>query len=113
VHHDFSAPRQLTAAVSGATVKFADFDIVRGATLVESTSWKNPPLMCVCHETVTIANANGTTSHATATTVVFPLQLFALAIAALIMLILVTWLVRRRFHSRVATEARRLNDEGE
>ncbi|GIH28661.1 hypothetical protein Aph01nite_69710 [Acrocarpospora phusangensis] len=106
VHRDFRGPTRLHAEVGGSEVPFPDFTVVRGATREVSLDW-NPPLMCVCHATVSIAG-----SARTVRIVVFPVHLVGGLLGGLLVLLLLAWFVRRRYRARVLTAAAAMNDGG-
>jgi hypothetical protein len=104
VHHDFRGTAPLTVESAGSATAFPDFTVVRGATREVSTVWY-PPLMCVCHPTVTFAGGDGAPQTATATVVVFPVDLVAgLVLAAVVVALALRWR-RRRYRAAVRRAA--------
>lgn len=107
VHRDFRAKGRLYVDAAGDRVGFPDFTVLRDSTREVAARW-NPPLMCVCHATLRVANANGTESTATVRIVVLPLHLMALLTGATVALLLFRWFLRRRFRARVLAAAESL-----
>jgi len=101
VHRDFRADRALQLSADGSSAGFPDFTVVRGGSRDITTAWK-PPLMCICHPTVSFVNADGSLQTVTVQVIVFP---FVLAAIILVLLLagLVAILVRRRRRSRART----------
>jgi hypothetical protein len=104
VHRDFRAGAPLTVSSAGSTATFPDFTVMRGGTRDVNTVW-DPPLLCICHPTVTYLNADGMPETATATIVVFPLDLFAgLIVAAIAVVFALRWR-RKRYRAAVLRAA--------
>jgi hypothetical protein len=103
VHRDFRGATQLKVGGAGATV-FPDFTVVRDSTRDISTTW-NPPLMCVCHPKVSVVDAGGVTHTSTIRVIVFPVPLAAIALGALVLLVLIAYLLRRRYRRDIARAA--------
>ncbi len=104
VHRDFRADSPLVVDAAGSTTAFPDFTVMRGATRDIATVW-DPPLMCVCHPTVTFANADGSVQSEAIQVIVFPLHLLGIAsAAALVIVIAVRWR-RRHFQASVQRAA--------
>ncbi|WP_066376388.1 hypothetical protein [Herbidospora mongoliensis] len=95
VHRDFRDLSRLHARVGGSEVVFPDFTVVRGATREVTTSW-DPPLMCVCHATVSVGD-----SSRTVRIIVFPLHLLGVLLAVLLALLLLALFVRHRNRARL------------
>jgi hypothetical protein len=76
VHRDFRGTTPLTVTGGGATSEFGDFSIPRGSPRVVSTEWK-PPLVCICHPTVSFNNAKGAVQSAGFRVIIFPWWLAA------------------------------------
>jgi hypothetical protein len=104
VHRDFRGRGRLRAEVGGGSVTFPDFTVLRGSTREITARW-NPPLMCVCHATVSVPGSGGTPSAATVRIIVFPVHLVATVLGALLALLLLSWFVRRRFRTKVRAAA--------
>ncbi len=104
VHRDFRGDAPLTLTSAGSATTFPDFTVLRGAIRDVNTVW-DPPLMCICHPTVTYLDAAGVPQTATATVVVFPVDLFAgLVLLAVAIAFAVRWR-RRRFEAAVQRAA--------
>src|SRR6476469_1974304 len=95
VHRDFRSTNRLHLDVGGSATAFADFTVMRGATRDISTTW-DPPLMCVCHPSVSIVSADGTVRTTTIRVIVFPLQLLGISVGVVMVLAAGFWLRRRR-----------------
>jgi hypothetical protein len=102
VHHDFRGGHRLHVAVGGTNVSFPDFTVLRGSTRQVTARWAHPPLMCVCHATVTMRAADGTTTAVKTTTVIVPIHLVAFVVLGLAALVLLAWFTRRRYRAQVA-----------
>ena len=107
VHRDFRAKGRLYADAGGDRVGFPDFTVLRNSTREVAARW-HPPLMCVCHATLRVANADGTQSATTVRIVVIPLHLMAVLAGATVALLLFRWFLRRRFRARVLAAAESL-----
>jgi hypothetical protein len=107
VHRDFRGASPLLLKASGAPTRFSDFTIIRGSERRITTEW-NPPVICVCHVSVAIANADGTPQLRTVRVIVFPVRIAALLLAALMAVIVGLRWRRRRYAAHVRDEARRL-----
>jgi len=107
VHHSFrGAGQQLTAVAAGTRIWFPPFTVLRESTVSMTARWANPPVMCVCHITVSVVTA-GHRSLASVTVVIFPLAQALAGIAVLTALVLAFLLARRRSRLRDAYEAGR------
>lgn len=104
VHRDFRADSPLLVDSAGGTTAFPDFTVLRGATRDVATAW-DPPLMCICHPTVSFSNAGGSIQTATVQVIVFPLHLLGIAIAAALIILLVVRWRRRHFRATVLRAA--------
>jgi hypothetical protein len=104
VHRDFRAETRLNLDASGSPSAFPDFTIVRGATRDIATTW-DPPLLCVCHPTVSFRNADGSVQTATVRVIVFPLYLLGILVGALLVLFVGLRVWRRRYRVNVARAA--------
>jgi hypothetical protein len=104
VHRDFRGLTPLLLEASGGAEPFPDFTVMRGGTRDITTTW-NPPLMCICHPSVTVANADGTESTRSVRVVVFPLWWALGTVGVLLLLVAGAWLVRRRFRASVLEAA--------
>lgn len=103
VHRDFRGPSALKLQ-SGSDTSFPDFTVARGATRDVTAAW-DAPFVCICHPTVSIANAGGTISTATIRVIVFPWHLLLGVLAALGVVFLLMRLGRRNFRAQVAKAA--------
>jgi hypothetical protein len=110
VHRDFRGRSALTVDAAGSPRPFPDFTVLRGGTRVVATTW-DPPLLCVCHPSITVANDNGQTSTVTARVVVLPLHLIGAVVAVLVLAWLAWRLGRRRYRAAVAAAAAAHADE--
>jgi hypothetical protein len=108
VHRDFRGRGRLRVRVNGKTAAFPDFTVLRGSTRETTLRW-NPPLMCVCHATVSVPGRDGTTSAITVRIIVFPLHLLTILLGVLLGVLLLSWLVRRRYRAKVLTAAAALH----
>ncbi|MCW2749921.1 MAG: hypothetical protein JWR83_1031 [Aeromicrobium sp.] len=107
VHRDFRGASRLLLKASGASTYFGDFTIVRGSDRRISTQW-DPPLICVCHVSVAIANADGKPQLRTVRVIVFPVRIAGFLLAALIAVLGGLRWRRRRYAAHVRAEAKRL-----
>jgi hypothetical protein len=108
VHRDFRGATQLKVRAAGAAAAFPNFTVLRSSTRNISTTW-NPPLMCICHPRVSIVNANKTIQSMSTRVIVFPLPQLGIAVGALLGLVLIIYLMRRRYQTSVISAAERLN----
>lgn len=104
VHRDFRAPASLVVDAAGSPLLFPDFTVTRGATRNVSTNW-DPPLMCICHPSVTFVNADGSVQSATVRVIVFPLHFVGLILVVVAAGIFVLWFSRRRYRMSVELAA--------
>lgn len=98
VHRDFRGATALQ--VGSSTSSFPDFTVLRGSTRDISTTW-DPPLMCICHPSVSVTDADGTVHTSTIRVIVFPLPQALILLGALLLLALAFVLLRRRFRAHV------------
>jgi hypothetical protein len=111
VHRDFRGTSPLVVDAAGARAVFPDFTVLRGGSRDISTTW-DPPLVCICHPTVSFANADGTVQTATVRVVVLPLDLLgALVVGAALIVLGIRWR-RRRYQASVLKAAARLRSAG-
>ncbi|MEV6984400.1 hypothetical protein AB0M95_24530 [Sphaerisporangium sp. NPDC051017] len=108
VHRDFRGPQRLRVEVGGDTVAFPEFTVLRGATRQVTAQW-NPPLMCVCHATVSVPAPVGVSRTATVRIIVFPLDLLALLVSVVFVALTTGWFVRRRYRAKVLAAAAALH----
>ncbi|MDQ1399856.1 MAG: hypothetical protein QOK20_1788 [Acidimicrobiaceae bacterium] len=108
VHRDFRGATPLKISASGTAAAFPDFTVMRGATREISTTW-DPPLMCICHPSVSVVNADGTRHSMTVRIIVLPLPGLGIIAGAALMLAIGGWLARRQFRASVTKAAVRLN----
>jgi hypothetical protein len=104
VHRDFRGQIPLLVDAAGDAEPFPDFTVMRGGTRDISTTW-DPPLMCICHPTVSVVNADGVTSTRSVRVIVFPVPLAAGVLAALLTLYVGYRLARRRYRANVVRAA--------
>ncbi|WP_375423217.1 hypothetical protein [uncultured Friedmanniella sp.] len=95
VHRDFRGPTAITVHAAGKPASFPDFTVPRGTSRDTSTTWQ-PPLVCICHPSVSFPNADGTLQTSTIRVVVFPWPLALGVLAALLVVLLLLRLRRRR-----------------
>ncbi|MET8142137.1 hypothetical protein ABZU32_17660 [Sphaerisporangium sp. NPDC005288] len=108
VHRDFRGRGRLHVRVGGDDLTFPDFTVLRGSVREVATRW-NPPLMCVCHATVSVPAGDGTRRTATTRILVFPVHLLAVALGLAALLALLVWYARRRYRAKVLAAAAALN----
>jgi hypothetical protein len=104
VHRDFRGTRRLGVDAAGQPQAFPDFTVTRDAVRDISTTWE-PPLLCVCHPTVSFTNADGTRETATARVIVFPMHLLAI-LAGVALLVFAIMRLRRRAAKRDGAHAK-------
>jgi len=110
-HRDYLPPRLLHATAGGQRVDFPSFTVLRGSARELTTSWDNPPWVCICRARVATDDGNGRQIVATARIIVFP----ARATAGLLLLVVGISLLgrglrRRNTHSRKAALDRARQD---
>lgn len=105
IHRDFRGTGRLDVRVGGATVPFPEFTVLRGTGRQVTTTWRNPPLVCFCKATVSVTDGDGVVHLATASVVIFPVHLVAIALVIGLLLILVIRFRRRRFRRHVLAAA--------
>lgn len=108
VHEDFRAPSPLTVQAPGKPAAFPDFTVPRNAVRNIATTW-DPPLLCVCHPTVTLTGPDGVTQSDSIRVIVFPWDLFAGLVGAGLLIALAVRLLRRRYQASVARAAAALH----
>ncbi len=117
VHRDFRGKGKMHVEVGGRRVAFPDFTVLRDSAREVTARW-NPPLMCVCHATLSVPGSDGKASPPTIRIIVFPVQLAATLLGVLLILLLLGWFVRRRYRAKVLAVASALiadqaaNDDG-
>jgi hypothetical protein len=111
VHRDFRGGSRLTVDVGGGAVAFPDFTVLRDSIRDVSTTWE-PPLMCVCHPTVSIVDAGGVVRTVSVRVVVFPLYQLGILIAVLVLLVLITRRWHRGLRAASARAAHRARPDG-
>jgi len=117
VHRDFRGKGRMHVEVGGGRVAFPDFTVMRGSTREVTARW-NPPLMCVCHATLSVPGSDEEVNAPAVRIIIFPLHLAAALFGVLIVLLLLGWFVRRRYRARVLAVASALsadqaaNDDG-
>lgn len=107
VHRDFRSKTGLTIHTAGSTAVFPDFTVLRGSTRDISTTW-DPPLICVCHPSVSFTNADGSIQSATVRVIVFPLYQLGIVLVVLALVVLGALWWRRRYRANVASAAAKL-----
>lgn len=104
VHRDFRGQTPLLLEASGEAEPFPDFTVLRGGTRDVTTSW-DPPLMCICHPSVTIRNADGATSTMSVRVLVFPVGWALALLVSLVLALVAQRLARRRYRANVLKAA--------
>ena len=112
VHRDFRGKGRLHVEVGGGRVAFPDFTVMRDSTRQVTARW-NPPLMCVCHATLSVPGPDGTAKAEAVRIIIFPAHLAAILLAVLLALLLLGWFARRRYRAHVLAAATALRtDQG-
>jgi hypothetical protein len=111
VHRDFRGTTPLKIGASGAAAVFPDFTVTRGSMRNITTTWQ-PPMMCICHVQVKIANADGTSHSVTVRVIVFPLPQVLAILGGALLLGLLVFLLRRRYRGNIRRAAIALNRAG-
>ncbi len=111
VHHDFRQPSPLTVTGAGTAKPFPDFTVPRDSVRDVATTW-NPPLLCVCHPTVTMTSADGGVRAQTVRVIVFPWPWFAAGLGAVLLVLLLVRVARRRYRVTVTKAAAALSTGG-
>lgn len=109
VHRDFRDGAPLTVDTAGDAAPFPDFTVIRGSVRDISTTWE-PPLMCICHPSITFVNADGTVQTVTARVIVFPLHLLIIAMGVLALIALLVYVRKRKPAPRHGIETGRSDD---
>lgn len=107
VHRDFRGDTPLLLDASGTAASFPDFTVPRDSVRDITTTW-DPPLICVCNPSVTVTNADGTTSSQSVQVIVFPLPSVLAVLAALLLLVGGYHLARRHYRASVRKAAAEL-----
>lgn len=108
VHRDFRGVTRLSVQSAGHGTPFPDFTIPRGAVRDISTTW-DPPMMCICHPSVTVTDATGSAQTLTIRVIVFPWLPVTIALAVLLLVIVGVKIARLRYHANVVTAAAALH----
>jgi hypothetical protein len=108
VHHDFRKPSPLTVTGSGTAEPFPDFTVPRGSTRDIATTW-DPPFLCICHPTVTMTSSSGGLQTQSVRVIVFPWPWFAAGVGAVLLVLLVVRVSRRRYQASIARAAAALS----
>jgi hypothetical protein len=104
VHRDFRGPGALQVHSSEPDTAFPDFTVPRDSVRDIATSWK-PPLVCICHPTVSIDNTGAARQTETIRVIVFPWPILAGALAAALLIFFLVRLSRRRYRANVLRAA--------
>ena len=108
VHHDFRKPSPLTVSGAGTAEPFPDFTVPRDSVRDIATTW-DPPLVCICHPTVTMTSADGGVQVQSVRVVVFPWHFMAVLVGAVLLLLLVIRTSRVRYQNNVRRAAAALS----
>jgi hypothetical protein len=95
VHRDFRGPTRLVVHAAGGAAAFPDFTVLRDSTRDVSTRW-NPPLVCICHPSVSVTNPDRSVQTIAVRVVVFPVHLLGALLGLLAALIVGLRLRRHR-----------------
>jgi hypothetical protein len=106
VHRDFRAPAPLTIDSGGSKTPFPDFTVPRDSTRSISAEW-DPPLICVCHPTVHLANTGQATQAQSVRVIIFPWHLLAMLVGGLLVVLVAIRTARRRYRAQVMKAAAR------
>jgi hypothetical protein len=109
VHRNFRGETRLKLDAAGSRSAFPDFTVARDSSRQISTTW-NPPLACICHPSISVTNADGSVQTASVRVVVVPLHLLGILAGALLAIVAVTVLARRRYRANVLHAAASLNE---
>lgn len=104
VHHDFRKPSPLTVTGAGEAEPFPDFTVPRDSVRDVATTW-DPPFLCVCHPKVTMTSADGGVQSQTVRVIVFPWPWFAAGLGAVLLVLLLVRVGRRRYRATVLRAA--------
>ena len=104
VHHDFRGHARLAVDAAGSPASFPDFTVPRGGTRVVRTMWE-PPLLCICHPSVSVTKADGSVETVRTQVIVFPWYLFVVLLLVVVLLVVLDIRRRRRRRSRVEARA--------
>jgi hypothetical protein len=104
VHRDFRGATPLVISGAGTGQAFPDFTVMRDATRQVTTTW-DPPLLCICHPSVSVVGADGTVQSVTVRVIVFPLPLLGWAIGALFVAVVGVRWARRGYRANVVKAA--------
>jgi hypothetical protein len=96
--------------VDGRDVPFPDFTVLRGTSREVTVKWEDPPLMCICHVTVSASGTGGTSSQ-TRTLIIFPVHLLALLAGISVAFYVLMRLARRRYRKHLLGAARTLHEQ--
>jgi hypothetical protein len=107
VHRDFRGASPMLVDGSGVAKAFPDFTVMRGATRQITTTW-DPPLLCICHPSVSVVAADGSVETMTVRVIVFPLALFAWVVGLLLVAFVGFRWARRGYRSTVLKAAHAL-----
>jgi hypothetical protein len=104
VHRDFRGADPLQVSGAGRAKAFPDFTVMRGATRTIVTRW-NPPLMCICHPSVSIVGADGIAHSMSIRVVVIPVLLIGEVAGGVLVLLIGFRLARRGYRANVLKAA--------
>ncbi len=108
VHRDFRHPTPLKVRVAGRSVPFPDFTVLRNSTRDVALRWTNPPVMCICHATVTVPGPGGV-SERTVRIIIFPFDAVGYGFGGLVVLLGLGLLGRWRYRAHIQAAAEKLS----
>ncbi|MCS5719733.1 hypothetical protein N1027_16490 [Herbiconiux sp. CPCC 205763] len=110
VHRDFRGDTALPIDGGGST-SFPDFTVVRGGEREISAEWQ-PPLMCICNVSVSIANTGGVSTTQTVQVIVFPVLPAIILVGGIALVILLVVFAYKQYQKGVRQAAVALQASG-
>jgi hypothetical protein len=102
VHHSFRGRQNRLIAIAGRTrILFPPLTVLRGSTVTFVSRWTDPPRICLCRITTTVASGLGRQT-ASATILIFPVIPVLVTIAVIAALVTAFVIARRRQVRRLA-----------
>jgi hypothetical protein len=105
MHRDFRGTDRLGVHVGGDDVLFPEFTVLRGTDRRITTQWRDPPMVCFCHATVSVTDASGVVHLVSASVTIFPAHLIAIALVLGLLVVLVVRQAKRRYRRQVLAAA--------